>query len=310
MRISRLLTFAAMLLPVVLFAQARPALVATGYDSPVFHRLAPGQLVTLFVSGLPASGRAVASAVPLPTELAGVSVTLHQAALPGPVRIPLLSVEPLSEVVTALVVQMPFEMEPGSYIGPITAGPARPDTGELQVSWGSEAGPRVSIIPVQDNIKLLRSCDAFPEALREDPRGRIRPCLPTVTHAGGNLVNFESPARAGEVVVFWAFGLGRPPARPVTGGPAPAPIIMPTGKWGLHFAFGANAPAKPPFAGPESNPVYVGVVPGYVGLYQINMKLPEQIPSGTPACTSFTDSNLTVTVWGATSSDAISICVR
>ena len=70
----------------------------TGYTDPSIIRVAPGQITTLFVTGLKtvlSSQPVNATIVPLPTTLAGISVTLNQ---PGnqPAPVPLLSVQQLS----------------------------------------------------------------------------------------------------------------------------------------------------------------------------------------------------------------------
>lgn len=291
-------------------AQGLPTIVVSGYESPVQHRLAPGQVVPLFASGLPVRERVVANRMPLPTELGGVSVQLIQQQLTSPISLPLLRVEPLQNGITAIVVQMPYEMIPGGYIGPITAGPAPIDTGELQITWQGSPGTRIRIIPVQDRVRLLRTCDSFPESLWEDPGARPRLCLPVVTHGDGTLVSADHPATSGEIVVVYAFGLGRPPEPPVTGGPVPFPVVMPLDKWGVNFSFGLNAGPRPPSATPDARPTFVGLVPGFAGLYQVNVRLPDRRSDSAQACTNQGDSNVTLTIWGATSNDSIGVCMR
>jgi uncharacterized protein (TIGR03437 family) len=55
-------------------------------------------------------------------------------------------------------------------------------------------------------------------------------------------------------------------------------------------------------------PLYSGLAPGYVGLYQINIVVPPP-PPDTPACSSTVQSNLTVSVGGTASFDGAGICV-
>lgn len=309
-------TLSAMLATVTLFAvrsgiaQVLPTVVVSGYESPIHHRLAPGQVVPLFASGLPITERFVADRMPLPTELGGLSVQFIQQQLASPISVPLLRVEPLQNGITAVVVQMPYEMIPGGYIGPITAGPAPIDTGELQITWQRSPGARIRIIPVQDRVKLLRTCDSLPESLWEDPDARSRLCLPVVTHGDGTLVSAARPATLGEIVVVYAFGLGRPPEPPVTGGPVPFPVVMPLDKWGVNFAFGLNAGPRPPTATPDARPTFVGLVPGFAGLYQINVRLPDRHREAAQLCANQGDSNVTLTIWGATSNDSIGICMH
>src|ERR1035438_8270251 len=80
-----------------LFGQG-PTLTGTGYADPSVIKVAPGQITTLFVTGLKTvlSVQPVNAAIlPLPTTLAGISVTLNQTgSQPSP--IPLLSVQQMS----------------------------------------------------------------------------------------------------------------------------------------------------------------------------------------------------------------------
>jgi uncharacterized protein (TIGR03437 family) len=55
-------------------------------------------------------------------------------------------------------------------------------------------------------------------------------------------------------------------------------------------------------------PIYAGLAPGYVGLYQINFTVPPP-PVGTPPCSGAVQSNLTVSVGGLASFDGAGICV-
>ena len=59
-----------------LFGQG-PTLAGTGYSNPSIIRVAPGQITTLFVTGLKTvlSQPVKATSLPLPTTLAGISVT-------------------------------------------------------------------------------------------------------------------------------------------------------------------------------------------------------------------------------------------
>ena len=68
------------LLTAPLLGQTGNEIVSVGYGVPLPTPVAPGQLVTLFVRGLN-GGPAMASTLPLPTMLAGVSVSLRQPGL-------------------------------------------------------------------------------------------------------------------------------------------------------------------------------------------------------------------------------------
>ncbi len=88
----------------------------------------------------------------------------------------------------------------------------------------------------------------------------------------------STPAKPGDVIVFYAVGLGQtsPPAAPlVTGAVAPSsplPAITPT--YSVCFA---PALLGTPVCTPAQ---YSGATPGSVGLYQINVEIPKNAPTG------------------------------
>lgn len=99
-------------------AQVGPTLAAVGYQDPQWQMVAPGQVITFFITGativLPHSGNqdAVvgASRLPLPTSLAGFSLGLSQLGsglipLPpysmGPILLPIFSIEQTNRCIAA-----------------------------------------------------------------------------------------------------------------------------------------------------------------------------------------------------------------
>lgn len=120
--------------------------------------------------------------------------------------------------------------------------------------------------------------------------------------------------------MFYAFGLGytKPPVSAGQAPIAPAPTVLP-----ISVAFDArqNALAARPPVGPGSTissvvPRFSGLIPNYVGLYQINVIVPPS-PAGSLPCTTGglryngiqIESNLTIDVGGPASFDGIGICV-
>lgn len=86
----------------------------------------------------------------------------------------------------------------------------------------------------------------------------------------------------------------------------------------LHYDFEANAAPSTDVQGAltgEIAPLFAGLVPGFVGLYQVNVQVPA-VPLGTLPCvvagsTNMTgiSSNLALTLHGSASYDGIGICV-
>ena len=104
-----------------------PTLTGIGYVDPSIMRVAPGQITTLFVTGLKTvlASSVSAPGLPLPTTLAGISVTLNQSNIAAR-QVPLLAVQQLPVcdtggaapaatfsadcLITAITVQMPLEL--------------------------------------------------------------------------------------------------------------------------------------------------------------------------------------------------------
>jgi uncharacterized protein (TIGR03437 family) len=94
--------------------------------------------------------------------------------------------------------------------------------------------------------------------------------LATITRAdNGEFITPTNPVHLGDTIVIWATGLGRTSPTIDSGAPAPSDplpsaVIAPTVTLG-------GAPL-----GVE----YAGLVPGSVGLYQINVVVPRSVPVG------------------------------
>jgi uncharacterized protein (TIGR03437 family) len=90
------------------------------------------------------------------------------------------------------------------------------------------------------------------------------------THADGSLISSAAPARAGEVIVLYAAGLGRTlPDLPSGHVVSTATRILYAPQ--LQVLLNGN-PC------PAANVFYAGITPGFAGLYQINLKLPDVLP--------------------------------
>ncbi len=333
-----------------LFGQGM-TLVGSGYTNPTTIRVSPGQIIKVFVSGtetvLPPQSRLQrATTVPLPKTLAGFSVSIRQGD--KAYAAPLLAVEqtPIctdasssSECFrTALTVQIPFEItipQPERAVTPLP--------GDLVVNDNGTESKRFPISLVMDNLHVLTSCDSNSGTATSgdgswvDVSTFYNPyCPSTVTHGDGTLVTASSPAKPGETVVIYAYGLGQTTPAVKTGEPTPtpAPVLGPAMPFfnrslSLVFDFRVNAGPTRPYVNPTvarpiglPTPEFVGLTPGQVGLYQINVKLPDTFPpvdpctelsviTGNPAgaLSNVALSNLTISMSGS-SFDGAAICVQ
>ena len=91
------------------------------------------------------------------------------------------------------------------------------------------------------------------------------------THSDWSVVTNDHPAVAGEIVTLWATGLGN------TNPPLEDGVLPSAVQWLVEmnqFAVEINgAPVDP------SAILYAGAAPGYAGLYQVNLRLPDSLPA-------------------------------
>ena len=313
-----------------------PTLVGAGYANPTQVQVAPGQIATLFVSGLKTvlSQPLRATSLPLPNSFGGISVTVSPLSGPS-YLVPLLAVQqmpvcgnadappppppssPTPEcVITAITVQIPYEIVPLRLGSDNSINPSV----NVVVTENGSASKTFTIISVTDKFHVLNTCDAFLFL----PTNRVSGCNAVVTHGDGTVVTLDSPAKAGEVVVIYAFGLGATTPTPKTGQASPTPAAVLSSFVYFQFDFRPNATPSRPYLNPLimapiQAPVFVGLTPGQVGLYQINVKLPGTFPA-VQGCNGASTtsggsinvvySNLTIDIAGVSSFDGAAICVQ
>lgn len=130
----------------------------------------------------------------------------------------------------------------------------------------------------QTTVTLVRDSAATPASpvtlLEVAPAVFVVNSLLAAEHADGSLITPDSPAQPGEVIVIFCTGLGRTNPRQVDGSVplAAAPILL---MEQLQVLLDGQA-------APAANILYAGITPGYPGLYQINLRLPDGV-SGSPA---------------------------
>ena len=281
-----------------------------------------------------------AATVQLPTTLAGISVTLNQSGR-QPQPVPLLAVQQISICsngggsspgsgstadcsITAITVQIPFELLFPPSINVFAA--------QLVISENGNVSTAFSVSPVFDNLHVISLCDGFPPVKVTSTSGF---CGPLVTHGDGTLVTVDAPAQPDEEIVIWAYGLGLTSPAAKTGQASPSPaatlssalpgIPLSSPPLYLQFDFRTNAMPSPPFINrfaetPPPTPIFAGLAPGQVGVYQINVQIPSSIPPvdacgstcSHVACTMYNTatSNLTIDIGANLSWDGAAICVQ
>ena len=240
-----LCAFAAVAKPKVPFYRNRavPAIVPRAVGNGVAVNaasfepgLSPGELATVVGTDLTSvSGTVVASSLPLPTRLAGVTVLI--SGVPAPL-----------------------------YSISFANGQ---DQISFQVPWGIPTGPQAAQVQVFDGD--LQTTSFMTDCFTSDPGIFVYQGLYAVAVHGsdGTLIGPNSPAAPGEVVVLYTTGLG--PLDTSLGDGAPGP---------------SDPPARTidPFQvlvdGEDSPVFFSGLAPQFVGLYQVNFRVPFDAASG------------------------------
>jgi uncharacterized protein (TIGR03437 family) len=296
-------------------------IVGAGYVSPTSLQVAPGQVIAIFAAGVGSSLTQPVLAGPgnWPASLAGISVTIRQGT---DMLAPILKVSPVPTcgagcgVITAITIQIPVNL----MVFYCSASLACPDVlvaTDIFVTENGVPGTLSSIDPLPDQVHILTVCDPIlPGGTGILPIGGL-PCQPQVTHANGVLVSNTNPATVGEELVAYAVGLGATNPAVPSGQAAsqPTPTVQ---TFNLDFNFHSNALPAQPSAKPTAPlvPLFTGLTPGYPGLYQINFVVP-RLQSALPCAAgvppppglSPVNTNLTVSLGGATSFDGAAICV-
>jgi uncharacterized protein (TIGR03437 family) len=299
----------------LLFSQS---VIVSGHTAPAPVSVAPGQIATFYVQ------------LPLPSGLSAniIGITLQQGSTNT--NVPIQSLHTVSECpdntaasqpacafLLAVTVQIPYELVPYC---PLCARPVSATPPLLIINQGGQAPAVIELNPLADEVHVLTACDV---ALGAPPQRNNSglPCAPLVTHIDGTMVSASSPANFGETLTAWVFGLGQtnPPAS--TGQPAKMAPAAET--FNLDFNYSVNALAtKPVQTSPDRiliHPLYAGLAPGYVGLYQVNFTVPQGPQNGIAHCalpgsfapgSNVPQSNLMVSIGGQFSFDGAGICVN
>ncbi len=248
-------------------------LIASGYShtAPMIP-ITGGQIVSLFVRGLDVP-ETNSGGFPLPTELAGVTVTLDGT------QIPLFKVRPLGCL--AGVGDLRFHQ-----VCDTTLINVQIPTGLCAIGDQCLPYSRVKMVVYKDSAEIaaveadLSSRQTTVHLLRCNETILNNPgaCDFWISRADGSQLSEDNPANPGEEITIYATGLGRTVPTIPTGTPAPdrAPV---RNQERYRVAFSQPYGGSPPIDGGDAvaRPSYIGVTIGEVGIYQINVRVPESL---------------------------------
>ena len=220
-----------------------------------------GAIASIF--GLNLTSADEADVTPLPTELAGTSVRI------GGILAPLFGVARLDGY-DQINLQIPFELVLAAASSPRPTQ-AQPFVEVVVTSNGVSNAPVLMLLaPAQPGIFLLDGVNG------------------AIVHGADPLqvVSAENPAARGETVVVYATGLGAVQDPPASGEPASLTSLSPT----------IPAFASATVGGMPARVDFSGLTPDYVGLYQVNLVVPQDAPAGSV--------DVVITINGAASNTA------
>ena len=297
----------------LLFSQS---VILSGYTAPAPVSVAPGQIATFYVQ-LPGGVSANIIGITLQQFNTNTNVPVQSLRTISECPDAIATSQPACASLLAITVQIPYELVP---FCPLCARPVSATPPMLIVNQGGQPPAVIELNPLADQVHVLTACDVALGMARQ-PNYTGLPCTPLVTHIDGTLVSASSPANFGETLTAWVFGLGQTNPAASTGQAAKTAPAAET--FNLDFNYSVNALAtKPVQTSPDRiliHPLYAGLAPGYVGLYQVNFTVPQGAQNGIAHCvlpgafaagSNAPQSNLTVTIAGQFSFDGAGICVN
>jgi len=221
-----------------------------GFSVPPVQTVSTGAITTIYGSNFMAAGSApqinAVSAGSLATAFAGVCVTF------GGVKAPIFAV-----AITQITVEVPTV-----------------SVGTVPVQVVRNCGTANEL---KSNTLNATAASASPEFLYLSTAADGKNPVAAVTTDGGFVGVPGSipgaslrPAKAGDILVVYALGLGAtdPPQTVGVSAPGIGSVTLP-----VSVTIGGVPLAA-------SDILYTGVSPSYIGLYQINLRVPDGIPSG------------------------------
>ncbi|MGI8744113.1 MAG: hypothetical protein ACR2NN_16375 [Bryobacteraceae bacterium] len=212
----------------------------SGNAANYFQRFAPRMLASIFAFSRFGDDTATFSAVPIPPQLGDISVTV--AGIPAPI----LYASP-----GQINFQIPAAVPVGS--APQEIQVTRVSTGQILAS------ALVRIDPVSPGLFTANSTGTGQLAVRNQDG---------ITPNDGT-----HPAKAGSVITLYGTGEGLVSGAPPDGVPNPNMPVSTDEKPMVYI----NAISGPV---PDEDVLYSGLAPGFVGLWQINVRIPKDAPIG------------------------------
>ena len=205
--------------------------------------IAQGEIMALFGEQLAYDGPQSAVSIPLATQLGNTRVLVNGQAVPL-----------FYSSYRQINFQMPFETPVGQAL--------------VQVERNGQTGNTVSVQVAGLGARIL----PFGQygVIQDYSQGNMLP-MPITPGVPSR------PAQLGDVLVIYAFGLGATSPAVATGAGAPSvePLARITTPVTVHFG-----PRTMFYDGIPATPNYAGMAPTLVGVYQVNVTIPANAPTG------------------------------
>jgi uncharacterized protein (TIGR03437 family) len=208
--------------------------------------VSPGDIAVAYGSNFTSATPQGAQSTPIATNLAGVQVLVNGTAAP------IYFISP-----NQIDFQMPYAT---------TAG-----TADIQVVNNSSAGNTVSVTvgAIEPKILVFLGYSGQPPIIVNFADGSI-----ATTDSGFTALPAHA-ASPGDTLVMYAIGLGQTSPAATTGAAASSTTLETINPASVMITLGGGFVTTVPVT-----PAFVGLAPGFVGLYQINFVLPSNAPIG------------------------------
>ena len=212
-------------------------------DGPI----APGDIAVTYGSNFTTVSPQGATSTPIATNLAGVQVLVNGTAAP------IYFVSP-----NQIDFQVPYQTVTG--------------TADIQVVNNGVAGNTVSVTvaPAEPRILVFLGYAGEPPIIVNYADGSI------ATTASGFTALPAHAASPGDTLIMYAIGLGQTNPAATTGAAASSTTLETISLTSVKLTLGGGLQ----YPTTTLTPAFIGLAPGFVGLYQINFTLPSNSPVG------------------------------